>query len=213
LGEVFAENVLAAAGAVSAIGVDPKHLKQNLADCPVPPGRFEVVSREPVVAIDYAHTPDALLRTCATGRALAGNARFIVVFGAGGGRDKDKREPMGRAVGDRADYAFVSNDNPRRENPEAIANAVARGCRKGGRAHVEILLDRREAILKAVRMARPGDVVLVAGKGHEKDLEIGDRRIPFSDAEVIEEAIRAWLRDVESVCVRRPGAARLGGFV
>jgi UDP-N-acetylmuramoyl-L-alanyl-D-glutamate--2,6-diaminopimelate ligase len=191
LGEVFAENLLAAAAAARAIGIDPEVVTRNLALCPVPAGRFELVSREPVVAIDYAHTPDAVQRTCRTARTLAGKNRLIVVFGAGGGRDKDKREPMGRAVGELADYAFITNDNPRKEDPESIARALARGCRKGGRAHVQTTLDRRDAIVAAIRLAGPGDVVLVAGKGHEKDQEIGDRKIPFSDADTILEAIDA----------------------
>jgi UDP-N-acetylmuramoyl-L-alanyl-D-glutamate--2,6-diaminopimelate ligase len=191
LGEVFGENLLAAAAAARAIGIEPSLVAQNLSSCPVPSGRFELVSREPVVAIDYAHTPDAVRRTCQTARALAAKHRLIVVFGAGGGRDKDKREPMGRAVGELADYAIITNDNPRKEAPESIARALARGCRKGGRAHVQTTLDRRAAIFAAVGLARPGDVVLVAGKGHEQDQEIGDHKIPFSDAKVIREAIDA----------------------
>jgi UDP-N-acetylmuramoyl-L-alanyl-D-glutamate--2,6-diaminopimelate ligase len=191
MGEVFAENLLAAAAAVSSIGIAPEVVRQNLADCPVPAGRFELISRNPIVAIDYAHTPDALARTCRTGRALAGSARLIAVFGAGGGRDKDKRGPMGRAVGELADYAFVTNDNPRHEDPKLIARAVAQGCRKGGRAHVRETLDRRLAIVEAVRLAQPGDVVLVLGKGHEEYQEIGERKVPFSDARVIKEAIGA----------------------
>lgn len=191
LGEVFAENLLAAAAAVSAIGVEPKLIRENLVRCPVPAGRFQLVSQRPVVAIDYAHTPDALARTCQTGRALAGPNRLIAVFGAGGGADKEKRGPMGRAVGERADYAIVTNDNPRREDPKAIAETVAKGCRKGGRAHVRITLDRRRAIREAVQLAKPGDVIVVLGKGHEKVQEIGDEKVPFSDADVIKEAIGA----------------------
>src|SRR5690606_35655243 len=114
----------------------------NLARCPVPAGRFQLVSRTPIVAVDYAHTPDAVARTCKTGRALAGSARLIAVFGAGGGADKEKRAPMGRAVGELVDYAVITNDNPRREDPKEIAQTLARACRKGGRAHVQVTLDR-----------------------------------------------------------------------
>src|SRR5690606_12549509 len=142
-----------------------------------------------IVAIDYAHTPDALERTSQTARALAGKQRLIVVFGAGGGRDRQKRAPMGRAVGERADYAIITNDNPRKEDPNEIARAVAQGARKGGRAHVSIVLDRRQAIFDAIQMARPGDCVLIAGKGHEQTQEIGDQTLPFSDAEVAREAL------------------------
>jgi UDP-N-acetylmuramoyl-L-alanyl-D-glutamate--2,6-diaminopimelate ligase len=189
LGDVFAENLLAAAAAAYAVGIPAEEIAANLAACPTPLGRFELVSKRPLVAIDYAHTPDALLRTCRTARQLAGKGRLIVVFGAGGGRDSDKREPMGRAVGQFADYAVITNDNPRNEPPEAIAAALARGCRKGGRAHTLTRLDRREAILHAVRLAQPGDLVLVAGKGHERDQEIAEQRVSFSDAEIIKEAI------------------------
>jgi UDP-N-acetylmuramoyl-L-alanyl-D-glutamate--2,6-diaminopimelate ligase len=191
LGEVFAENLLAAAAAVSSLGIDATLIKQNLEACPVPAGRFELLSRSPVVAIDYAHTPDAVARTCSTGRALAGSHRLIAVFGAGGGRDVEKRSAMGRAVGDTADYAFITNDNPRDEDPKAIARDLAKGCRKGGRSHVKTILDRRRAITEAVRFAEPGDVVVVLGKGHERYQEIGGRKVPFSDAEVIKEAIGA----------------------
>jgi UDP-N-acetylmuramoyl-L-alanyl-D-glutamate--2,6-diaminopimelate ligase len=153
------------------------------------PGRFEVVSREPVIAVDFAHTPDALARTCDTARALAQSGRVIVVFGAGGERDSGKREPMGRAVGERADHALVTSDNPRREDPAAIARAVAAGCRRGGRAYVQIELDRRRAIALAIAAARAGDVVVVAGKGHERGQTLGTTTLPFSDRDEIEQQI------------------------
>ena len=101
-------------------------MRQGLASCPQVPGRLEIVARQPVVAVDFAHTPDALARTCDAARLLAGDHRVMVVFGAGGGRDKEKRGPMGRAVGERADLAFVTNDNPRHEKPADIAKAVMR---------------------------------------------------------------------------------------
>ncbi len=189
LGEVFAENLLAAACAAVAVGVPPEQAAQRLAAAAPPAGRFELIHHDPIVAIDYAHTPDALERTCETARALAGKQRLIVVFGAGGSRDRQKRTPMGRAVGQCADYAIVTNDNPRKEDPNEIARAVAQGARKGGRAHVSIVLDRRQAIFEAIRMAQPGDCVLIAGKGHEQTQEIGDQTLPFSDAAVAREAL------------------------
>jgi UDP-N-acetylmuramoyl-L-alanyl-D-glutamate--2,6-diaminopimelate ligase len=149
------------------------------------PGRFEIVNRDPIVAIDYAHTPDALARTASAARSLAGAGRVIVVFGAGGQRDRDKREPMGRAVGQRADIAIVTNDNPRTEDPQAIAKTLASGCRRGGRAYVAVELDRRRAIDRALSEARGGDVVVIAGKGHESGQQIGAETIPFSDAEEV----------------------------
>ncbi|MBE7478485.1 MAG: UDP-N-acetylmuramyl-tripeptide synthetase [Polyangiaceae bacterium] len=184
IGQVFAENALAAAAGALAAGVDAAAVARGIADCPGVPGRFELVAREPVVvAVDYAHTPDALGRTADTARALAGKARVIVVFGAGGGADPEKREPMGRAVGERADVAIVTTDNPRREDPKLIAKALVRGAQRGGRAYVVTELDRRAAIRQALERAKPGDVVVIAGKGHEQGQVIGDETLPFSDVE------------------------------
>ena len=185
VGAVFAENALAAALAGLASGVTAADVARGLAACPVVPGRFEILNQAPIVAVDYAHTPDALVRTCETARALA-TGKVSVVFGAGGGRDVEKREVMGRAVGERADYAFITTDNPRHEDPALIAEAVARGCRRGGRAYPRLVPDRREAIRQAIESARPGDVVVVAGRGHERTQLIGDTEQPFSDVEEVE---------------------------
>jgi len=190
IGEVFAENALAAAAGALASGVDGATVVRGIAECPGVPGRFELVARAPVaIAVDYAHTPDALARTCDAARALAGRARVIVVFGAGGGADPEKREPMGRAVGQRADVAVVTNDNPRREDPKAIAKAVTRGAERGGRAYVVVELDRRAAIRQALERARAGDVVVIAGKGHERGQTIGAETLPFSDAEEVQQLL------------------------
>jgi len=189
IGDVFAENALAAACAGLASGIGADVVGRGIAECAAVPGRFEVVSAAPVlVAVDYAHTPDALARTCDTARRLARGGRVLVVFGAGGGADADKRGPMGRAVGARADVAIVTNDNPRHEDPKDIARAVSGGCRKGGRAYVIIELDRRAAIQKALDQAKPGDVVVLAGKGHERGQTVGAEQHPFSD---VDEARRA----------------------
>jgi UDP-N-acetylmuramoyl-L-alanyl-D-glutamate--2,6-diaminopimelate ligase len=190
VGDVFAENALAAAGATLAAGVSEKAIRAGLAACPGVPGRFEVVHRAPVVAVDYAHTPDALARTCDTARKLAGRGRVIVVFGAGGNRDREKRGPMGRAVGERADIAIVTTDNPRTEDPRAIANAAATGCRKGGRAYVRLEPDRYRAIEMAIDEAREADVVVIAGKGHETGQIIADVTLPFSDVTVATDVLR-----------------------
>jgi UDP-N-acetylmuramoyl-L-alanyl-D-glutamate--2,6-diaminopimelate ligase len=185
VGQVFAENALAAACAGLAAGVDPSDVVRGIANCEPVPGRFEILATAPVIAVvDYAHTPDALARTCETARALAGDKRVFVVVGAGGGSaDKSKREPMGRVVGERADHVIVTNDNPRDEEPAAIARVVASGCRRGGRAYVAVELDRGRAIARALDSARPGDVVIVAGKGHERGQQIGGRSLPFSDVD------------------------------
>ncbi len=187
IGEVFAENALAAALAGLAVGLEPDAVARGIAACPVVPGRFEVVDHGPeraTIVVDYAHSPDALARTCAAARQLAeGAGRVIVVFGAGGDSTPGKRGPMGAAVGVRADLAIVTSDNPRDEDPEAIAAAVVEGLR-GGQAAWTIELDRATAIRRAITEARAGDVVVIAGKGHEEGQVIRGRSLPFSDVEV-----------------------------
>lgn len=185
IGEVFAENALAAAAAALAAGAPGTDVRRGIAESSGPAGRFEVVFRTPFVAIDYAHTPDALARTCDTARKLAGASKVIVVFGAGGRFDPGKREPMGRSVGERADVAIVTTDNPREEDPAAIARTVATGCRRGGRAYVKLEPDRRRAIAEALNRAKQGDVVVIAGKGHERQQIIGDKVIAVSDADIV----------------------------
>lgn len=185
LGDVFAENALAAAVACFAADVDPKAIVRGLAECPVVPGRFEVLARDPTVVVDYAHSPDALRRTCHTARALA-RGRVIVVFGAGGGSTPEKRGPMGAIVASEADHAIITNDNPRREDPRAIAAMIEAGVRavENG-ATCEVILDRGAAIERAVDLAAPGDIVVVAGMGHEQAQRIGNVIVPFSDREEV----------------------------
>ncbi|KIG13580.1 UDP-N-acetylmuramoylalanyl-D-glutamate--2,6-diaminopimelate ligase [Enhygromyxa salina] len=191
VGEVFGENALAAALAGLAAGLPGTAVVRGIADCPVVPGRFEVLdlagrTQGPVVAVDYAHTPDALEHTCATARKLAGaKGRVIVVFGAGGGASPDKREPMGAIVGAGAELAIVTNDNPRNEDPQAIANMLLVGLRRA-RARVIVELDRARAIELALHEAGPGDVVVVAGKGHETGQVVRGRTLPFSDLEQLQ---------------------------
>ncbi|MEM9453079.1 MAG: UDP-N-acetylmuramyl-tripeptide synthetase [Myxococcota bacterium] len=184
VGDVYAENALAAATAALAAGLCGEQVADGLARCPPVPGRFEVLSHEPVVVVDYAHTPDALARTCETARGLA-TGDVIVVFGAGGDSSPGKRLPMGEAVGNRADVAIVTNDNPRDEDPQQIAQMLVEGVEVGGRARVEIRLDRRLAIERALDLARSGDVVVVAGKGHETGQEVGGETLPFSDRDEV----------------------------
>jgi len=192
IGSVFAENSLAAACVGLAMKIDPECIRNGISNLNRVPGRFEVVAREPVCIVDYAHTPDALERTCDAARKLAealSDARVIVVFGAGGNRDPKKRGPMGEAVAKRADLAFVTNDNPRLEAPRDIANAILVGCRKSPRCRVTVELDRKRAIEKAVNEARPRDIIVICGKGHETGQEIGGETLPFADAEVIRELL------------------------
>ncbi|MCK6586554.1 MAG: UDP-N-acetylmuramoyl-L-alanyl-D-glutamate--2,6-diaminopimelate ligase [Polyangiaceae bacterium] len=157
-----------------------------------PAGEVPIRCDEPaiddvVVLVDYAHTPDALERVLESVRAL-GSGRIVCVFGCGGDRDPKKRPLMGEAVGRGADVAIVTNDNPRSEDPEAIARAILPGL-EGGRARVSVELDRAKAIERAVLEAQPGDLVLIAGKGHEPYQIVGRETFPFDDREQARRAL------------------------
>lgn len=188
IGDIYAENALAALGAALVAGVPPDDAARALAAAPVPPGRFEVVGddRGPRVVVDYAHTPDALARTLAIARTLC-HGRLWVVFGAGGGRDKDKRAPMGGAASC-ADHVVLTTDNPRGEDPADIADQIRAGVEP--RIDVRRELDRGAAIRGAIFDACPCDVIVVAGKGAEVEQIVGGRALPFDDAA---EARRALL--------------------
>jgi UDP-N-acetylmuramyl tripeptide synthase len=148
---------------------------------------------EPLVVIDYAHSPDALEQVLTALRpAVAVAGELTCVFGCGGDRDPGKRPEMGRVAGMRADRIIVTNDNPRSEDPVAIAKAIFAGIRPTGHRNVVLELDRATAIRMAVASAQGGDVVLVAGKGHEDYQECHGERTPFSDADVAAAALRAW---------------------
>lgn len=184
VGRVYVENALAALLAAVAMGADARLAALAIEACPAPPGRFELVARAPALVVDYAHTPDAMQRTLDAARAIverAGTGRVVVVFGAGGERDQGKRPLMGAAAA-RADRVVLTSDNPRREDPAAIARAVRAGIPRETELTVE--LDRRRAIERAVREAAPGDLVIIAGKGHEATQTVGTERLPFSDHEV-----------------------------
>ncbi len=189
VGAPFAENVLAAVLLALAAGVPPESAVAGAATCAPVPGRFEVLRREPLVVVDYAHSPDALARTCETARRLA-RGRVWLVFGAGGESTPEKRGPMGEEVGRRADVAIVTNDNPRGEDPQTIANAVLAGVRAGARAQAHVVLDRAAAITMALDSAVAGDVVVIAGKGHERGQTIGGALVPFCDADVVRGRVR-----------------------
>ncbi|MDB4938866.1 MAG: murE [Labilithrix sp.] len=190
IGEVYAENALAAFLGAVAAGVSPSDAAAALAEEPPPPGRFEVVNEKPYVVIDYAHSPDALARTVQTARKLADAAggEVFVVFGAGGNRDKAKRAPMGEAARP-ANHVILTTDNARDEDPAEIARAIAEGLR--GHASVRTELDREKAIGLALKAARENDVVLIAGKGHETEQRIGSETRTFSDVEVAKRAFAA----------------------
>jgi UDP-N-acetylmuramoyl-L-alanyl-D-glutamate--2,6-diaminopimelate ligase len=181
IGEVYAENALAAVAAAAAVGVPGRVMGEALAEFSPPRGRFEVVAKRPYVVIDYAHTPDAMARTLATARRLC-TGRLTVVFGAGGNRDRAKRPSMGAAA-TIADRIVLTSDNPRDEDPREIAEAIRSGI--GTHDDVELELERERAIALAIGGARPDDVVVIAGKGHEEDQIVGGARRRFSDHEVV----------------------------
>ncbi len=185
-GRFNVENALAAAAAARALGIGEDAIKQGIEAVDRVPGRFDRVDEgQPfTVFVDYAHTPGALETALGTARELGRGGRVICVFGAGGDRDRAKRPLMGQVVAELADISFVTSDNPRGEDPAAIAAEVVDGL------DLEVELDRRRAIERALESARPGDVVVIAGKGHERGQEIGGRKLPFDDRQVAREALR-----------------------
>jgi UDP-N-acetylmuramoyl-L-alanyl-D-glutamate--2,6-diaminopimelate ligase len=182
VGEHNRENLALALALALVLGVEPADAGRALASAPQVPGRLERCSGEGddvTVVVDYAHSPDALARVLATLRPLAPGGLWCV-FGCGGDRDALKRPLMGEAVGRGADRAFVTNDNPRTEDPRAIADAVVPGLERAG-APYEVVLDRALAIDAAVTAAPPGALVLIAGKGHETYQTVGTTNAPFDD--------------------------------
>jgi len=182
-------NALGALAAARALGVADDVSAEALATAGRVPGRFEPVDAgQPfAVLVDYAHTPDSLENVLRAAREIA-RRRVIVVFGAGGDRDRGKRPLMGRAARALADLVVVTSDNPRSENPEAIIAEIKAGTGNG--PGVETMVDRRAAIARAVAAAEEGDVVVIAGKGHEQGQEFeGGRKIPFDDVTVAREAL------------------------
>ncbi len=186
LGRFNVENALAAAAAALVGGLSLPDVATRLAGAPQVPGRLERVSAEPApVLIDFAHTPDALSGVLATLRPLV-DGRLIVVFGAGGDRDRTKRRPMAEAVARVADLAILTSDNPRTEDPERILDDLEPGLR--GTTY-ERITDRRAAIARALERARPGDLVLLAGKGHERYQVVGTEKRPFDERLVVRELL------------------------
>ena len=183
-------NVLAAASLAHLMDVPLEAIAAGIASVSGVPGRLEPVEAgQPfTVLVDYAHTPDALATVLATARGIT-RGRLIVVFGCGGDRDRGKRGPMGRVVNELADLAIVTSDNPRGEDPLAIIGDVLAGM-EPVLAERLVEPDRRRAISQAVSRARSGDVVLIAGKGHETTQTIGDRVVEFDDRQVALELLR-----------------------
>jgi UDP-N-acetylmuramoyl-L-alanyl-D-glutamate--2,6-diaminopimelate ligase len=198
-------NVLASAAAAVALDLPSDAIERGVANLSGVPGRFQVVSNgsdDLTVIVDYAHTDDALRNLLETARSLA-PGRLLTVFGCGGDRDRTKRPLMGAVAGRLSDLVVVTSDNPRTEDPAAIIEEILRGMPAPGERVVQAagarrtvfgpdvhtVADRRAAIEQAIELAAPGDVVIVAGKGHEKYQVIGDRVLAFDDAEVAREAL------------------------
>jgi UDP-N-acetylmuramoyl-L-alanyl-D-glutamate--2,6-diaminopimelate ligase len=181
------ENALAAMASARLLGIDDAEITRGIEALDEVPGRFETVDEgQPfTVIVDYAHTPDSLENVLSTARELDAG-RVICVFGCGGDRDREKRPMMGRIAGELADIAIVTSDNPRSEDPRAIIEEIVAGTD----GELEVVPDRREAIARAIEKASPGDVVLIAGKGHEQGQQFRDRTVPFDDREVAREALR-----------------------
>jgi UDP-N-acetylmuramoyl-L-alanyl-D-glutamate--2,6-diaminopimelate ligase len=188
-GRFNVENALGALFAARALGIDDDAIRRGLESVRGVPGRFESVEAgQPFhVIVDYAHKPGALENVLVAARDLAAGNRVICVIGAGGDRDRAKRPVMGRLASQLADVTIVTSDNPRSEDPEAIATEIVAGAD----GEVELELDRAAAIARAIELAEPGDVVLVAGKGAEPGQELADRTVPFDDREAAKEALKA----------------------
>jgi UDP-N-acetylmuramoyl-L-alanyl-D-glutamate--2,6-diaminopimelate ligase len=190
-----AANATAALAAARALGVDDAAAAGALAALEAVPGRLEPVrtGQDFEVLIDYSHTPDSLRGALETSRALAGSGRVLCVFGCGGDRDRGKRVRMGAIASELAEHVIVTSDNPRWEDPVGIIQDVLEGA-----GEVDWMVDRRDAIERALGLAAPGDLVLIAGKGHELYQEIGGRRLPFDDAATARELLAGMVAGAAS---------------
>jgi UDP-N-acetylmuramoyl-L-alanyl-D-glutamate--2,6-diaminopimelate ligase len=187
IGRFNVANSVAALAAANALGINLRDAVLSLGKSPQVPGRLEIIpaKRQFQVFVDYAHTPDALRNVLKTLHEL-GPHRLIVVFGCGGDRDRQKRPLMGEIVDRHADHAIITSDNPRKEDPGAIIAEIEKGFRS---THYEKIVDRMAAIGRAIALAQPRDIVLIAGKGHENYQEFADHTVPFDDIQVARRAI------------------------
>jgi UDP-N-acetylmuramoyl-L-alanyl-D-glutamate--2,6-diaminopimelate ligase len=192
LGKPNVYNTLSSLAASLAMDIPTDAIREGIAALRVVPGRFERIQNSLGIHIyvDYAHTDDALKNLLETAQGLA-QERIILVFGAGGDRDKTKRPRMGAIAGELADLTILTSDNPRTESPSAIISEIEQGIRTTGPKKYLIQSNRKEAIKKAFSLARKDDMILVAGKGHEDYQILGDKIIPFSDKDVIHEILTA----------------------
>lgn len=195
VGRPHVYNMLAATATALELGYDLDSIQSGLKDCVGAPGRFERVPHDGnfAVVVDYAHSDDALLNTLKTARGLT-EGRIITVFGCGGDRDKTKRKPMGEVAGKNSDFVIITSDNPRTEDPLKIIEEAALGLKDTGTDFL-IVPDRRDAIFQAIERAGTGDVVIIAGKGHETYQIIGNNKFHFDDREAALEAIEKFRND------------------
>ena len=195
IGEYNVYNALAAAATALTLGVPEQRVVEGLESVAGVPGRLEPVEagQKFRVLVDYAHTDSALEAVLATLRRLP-HGRLLTVFGCGGDRDATKRGPMGLAATAGSDFVYLTSDNPRTEDPLAILAEIEDGVRSAGRKNYKMVPDREAAIREAIRDAQEGDVVLIAGKGHETVQILRDRAIDFDDREAAREAIRRRLK-------------------
>lgn len=187
-----AYNVVAAVAAVATVGVTPEQALRAMGSFAGVPGRLQKVPAiNKNVFVDYAHTPDALEKALATLQDIRSHAamkgQIITVFGCGGDRDSGKRPQMAKVAEMGSDQVIVTSDNPRTEDPQKIIDDIMAGFSPDGRTKTHLEVDRRKAIALALQLCRPGDVVLVAGKGHEGYQQIGSQKLPFSDVKVVQE--------------------------
>lgn len=193
MGQFNVYNTLAAAALCAAQGIALDKIKDGLERVPGVPGRFERIGNGHGlnIVVDYAHTPHGLENILRSARVLVPAGRIIVVFGAGGDRDKTKRPLMGAVAAELADYVIITSDNPRSEDPVAICSSIEQGLlTKDPRVPYAIEVNRRSAIRLAVAMAEPEDLVIIAGKGHETYQEFADGRVHFDDGEEVRAAIK-----------------------
>jgi UDP-N-acetylmuramoyl-L-alanyl-D-glutamate--2,6-diaminopimelate ligase len=186
IGDFNVANAVGAAAAAFALGRSLDTIAARLETVPQVPGRLEVIHERPTVLRDYAHTPDALERAILAVRPFA-TGRLIVVFGAGGDRDRGKRPVMGEIAERLADFCIVTSDNPRTEDPHAILDDIERGMTRDNRERIE---DRRDAIARALAIAEPDDIVMLAGKGHETYQIRGTEKLHFDEREIVAELSR-----------------------
>src|SRR3954469_19559892 len=196
IGRFNVANSMAALAAASSMGISLREAILSLGRSPQVPGRLEAVpaKRQFQIFVDYAHTPDALLNVLKTARELSPR-KLIVVFGCGGDRDKQKRPLMGQVADQNADYSIITSDNPRKEDPDAIIAEAEKGFRS---SRYEKITDRAEAIARAIELAQPRDILIIAGKGHEAYQEFADHTVPFDDIQVAKRALENRPLEFES---------------